>query len=62
MAIAPVSAASATAPNWLKEAQESIAASQSPGGLLGALQDARGDPGSLKAFLAKSQNNSNTWP
>ena len=59
MAITPVNAASATASNWLKEAQESIAASQSPGGLLGALQDARGNPGSLKTFLAKGQNNSN---
>jgi hypothetical protein len=57
MAIASVSAASATAPNWLKEAQESLAASQTPGGLLGTLQDARYGS-SIKTFLAKSQNNS----
>lgn len=57
MAIAPVSAASATAPNWLKEAQESLAASQTPGGMMGALQDARYSSGSIKTFLAKSQNN-----
>ncbi len=56
MAIAPVSAASATAPNWLKEAQESLVASQTPGGMMGALQDARYSSGSIKTFLAKSQN------
>jgi hypothetical protein len=57
MAIASVNAASSTAPNWLKEAQQSIAASQSPGGLLGTLQDAATpNPGSLRSFLAKSQN------
>jgi hypothetical protein len=57
MAIAPISAASATAPNWLKEAQESLAAAETPGGMMGALQDARSGS-SIKAFLAKSQNNS----
>jgi hypothetical protein len=57
MAIASVNAASATAPNWLKEAQESIAASQAPGGLMGMLQDARFGASSIKTFLAKSQNN-----
>jgi hypothetical protein len=46
--------ASSTAPNWLKEAQESIAASENPGGLLGTLQDAR-YPASIKNFLTKSQ-------
>lgn len=56
MALAPINAASSTAPNWLKEAQENIAASANPGGLLGTLQDATQDPGSLKSFLAKSQN------
>jgi len=57
MKIAALSAASATAPNWLKEAQESIAASQAPGGMMGALQDARSGSYSIKTFLAKSQNN-----
>jgi hypothetical protein len=56
MAISSVNAASATSPNWLKEAQESIAASQAPGGMMGALQDARFDNNSIKTFLAKSQN------
>lgn len=57
MAIAPVSIASATAPNWLKEAQSSLAASETPGGMMGALQDARANnPASIKTFLAKSQN------
>ena len=57
MAIANVSAASSTAPNWLKEAQDAIAASASPGGMMGALQDARsGADGSVRTFLAKSQN------
>jgi hypothetical protein len=56
MAIASVNAASSTATNWLKEAQENIAASANPGGLLGTLQDATQNPGSLKSFLAKSQN------
>ena len=52
-AVSPI--ASSTASNWLKEAQDSIAASESPGGLLGTLQDAR-YPASIKNFLAKSQN------
>jgi hypothetical protein len=56
MRIAAFNAASATAPNWLKEAQESIAASEAPGGLMGALQDSRAGY-SIKTFLAKSQNN-----
>lgn len=56
MAISSVNAASATAPNWLKEAQESLVASQSPGGMMGALQDSRYGSGSIKTFLAKSQN------
>lgn len=55
MALSPINAASATSPNWLKEAQESIAAAASPGGLMGALQDARSGS-SVKSFLAKSQN------
>jgi len=35
MALAAVSAASSTSSNWLKEAQESLAASEQPGGMLG---------------------------
>jgi hypothetical protein len=58
MAIASVNAASATSPNWLKEAQDSLAAAESPGGMMGALQDARSGSSSIKAFLAKSQNTS----
>ena len=58
MAIAAVSAASSTSPNWLKEAQDSLAASEQPGGMMGALQDARSGSASIKTFLAKSQNNS----
>lgn len=60
MAIASVNAASSTGANWLKEAQASIAASASPGGLLGTLQDARSDPSSLKTFLARSTNATNS--
>src|ERR1051325_10651214 len=56
MAIASVNAASSTSTNWLKEAQQSIADSESPGGMLGALQDARSGSASIKTFLAKSQN------
>ena len=52
MAISPI--ASSTAPNWLKEAQESIAATENPGGLMGMLQDSR-YPASIKNFLSKSQ-------
>ena len=60
MAIAPVNLASSTAPNWLKEAQESLLLSANPGGLLGALQGAaKSQPGSLKAFLANSQTTAN---
>ena len=62
MAIAPINIASATGTNWLKEAQQSIAASASPGGLLGSLQDATAaNPGSIRTFLAKSQNNMNAF-
>jgi hypothetical protein len=57
MAIANVSAASSTSSNWLKEAQESLALSETPGGMMGALQDARFGSSSIKTFLAKSQNN-----
>jgi hypothetical protein len=55
MAIAPISIASATAPNWLKEAQQSLAAAANPGGLMGALQNSRNANGSVKSFLATSQ-------
>ena len=54
--IAPINIASSTATNWLKEAQESLVAAENPGGLMGALQDARYASGSIKTFLAKSQN------
>jgi hypothetical protein len=57
MVIANVSAASSTSSNWLKEAQDALAASETPGGMMGALQDARTVSGSNKTFLAKSQNN-----
>jgi hypothetical protein len=54
MAITAVNLASSTAPNWLKEAQEAMVAAANPGGLIGALANAR-DPGSLKSFLANSE-------
>jgi hypothetical protein len=57
MAIAAVNAASSTASNWLKEAQDALAASETPGGMMGALQDARSGSSSIRTFLAKSQNN-----
>src|SRR6187200_487658 len=58
MAITAINIASATGTNWLKEAQQAIADAASPGGLLGSLQDATAaNPGSIKTFLAKSQNN-----
>src|SRR5690348_18130435 len=61
MAIASINAASSTSSNWLKEAQEAIAASASSGGMLGTLQNAaRSDPGSLKTFLARSQDTANS--
>jgi len=56
MAIAPVNIASSTASNWLKEAQDSLAAAETPGGMMGALQDARSGSASIQTFLAKSQN------
>jgi hypothetical protein len=57
MAIAAVNAASSTSSNWLKEAQDALVAAETPGGMMGALQDARAsNPGSIKTFLAKSQN------
>lgn len=56
MAIASINAASSTSNNWLKEAQDSLVASETPGGMMGALQDSRSNPASIKSFLAKSQN------
>jgi hypothetical protein len=56
MAIAAVNAASSTASNWLKEAQDALAASETPGGMMGALQASRSGY-SIGTFLAKSQNN-----
>src|ERR1700760_3891895 len=58
MAIASINIASSTSSNWLKEAQDSLAASESPGGMMGALQDSRSGY-SLKSFLTKSQNTAN---
>jgi hypothetical protein len=54
--IPSINIASSTAPNWLHEAQEALILSANPGGMMGALQNSK-DPGSLKSFLAKSQNN-----
>jgi hypothetical protein len=54
--IPSINIASSTAPNWLQEAQESLVLSANSGGMMGALQNAK-NPGSLKSFLAKSQNN-----
>lgn len=56
MSIASVNAASSTSTNWLKEAQQSLLAAENPAGLLGALNDARSANGSIKSFLAQSQN------
>jgi hypothetical protein len=64
MAITAINIASATAPNWLKEAQESLAAAENAGGLMGSLQAAAapgGGDGSIKTFLANSQNNANSF-
>ena len=61
MAVTPVNLASSTAPNWLKEAQESLAAAAHPGGLLGTLQGAaKNKLGTIKTFLANSQNTEST--
>jgi hypothetical protein len=55
MAISPINIASSTADNWLKEAQQSLAAAENPGGLLGALQNSKDNTGSIKNYLAGSQ-------
>jgi hypothetical protein len=55
MAIAPINITSATAGNWLKEAQESLIAAENAGGLLGTLQHSKDNNGSIKSFLANSQ-------
>lgn len=55
-ALASVSIASTTSPNWLAEAQVQIQQSMRPDGMLGALQAAK-SPGSLKSFLRNSQSN-----
>jgi hypothetical protein len=51
------SIASSTGSNWLDEAQTAIQASESSGGILGALQSSSQDnkPGSIASFLAQSQ-------
>ncbi len=54
-AYSPIS--SATAPNWLNEAESAILAQASQGGLLGALQNSK-DPGSLSSFFRNMQNGS----
>jgi hypothetical protein len=60
MAVSSINIASSTATNWLKEAQESLAAAANPGGLLGTLQGAAtSKPGSLKQFFVNSQNAAN---
>jgi hypothetical protein len=53
--IASLNIASSTASNWLKEAQESLISAANPGGLLGALQAAGKNNGSVKSFLSNSQ-------
>jgi hypothetical protein len=53
--IASLNIASGTSPNWLKEAQESLVAAAEPGGMMGALQNAGKNTGSIKSFLANSQ-------
>jgi hypothetical protein len=58
-AIANVNLASSTAPNWLKEAQESLLNAANPGGMMGALQNSKYKPGTIKSFLVNSQNNAN---
>jgi len=60
-AIAPINIASATASNWLKEAQTALIAAASPGGLMGALQNARHADGSIKNFLSNSQSMANNF-
>jgi hypothetical protein len=61
-AIASINIASATASNWLAEAQSALIASQNAGGLMGTLQAATGGAdGSIKTFLANSQNNANAF-
>jgi hypothetical protein len=57
-AIPPISIASSTASNWLKEAQDALAAPS--GGLLGALQSAKGADGSIKSYLAGVSNTANS--
>jgi hypothetical protein len=52
--------ASSTSSNWLSEAQSAIQASESSGGMMGALQTASGSKnssGSISSFLAESQAN-----
>jgi hypothetical protein len=54
-AIGSLNISSSTATNWLKEAQEYLLAAENPGGMMGALQNSKYAPGSLKAFLVNGQ-------
>ena len=61
-AIPSLSIASSTSSNWLSEAQSAIQASDSSGGIMGALQTATtGADGSIKSFLATSQSNADAF-
>jgi hypothetical protein len=55
------SISSATASNWLKEAQAAIASSESPSGMLGALQNSAHSPGSISSFLNNTASASNAF-
>lgn len=53
--------ASATAPNWLAEAQTAIVTSSYQGGMLGALQNSKQAPGSISSFLNNTVSNSSSF-
>lgn len=54
----PLPIASATAPNWLNEAESAILAQANQGGMLGTLQNSGRDLGSLASFFRYMQNGS----
>ena len=58
--IASINIASSTGANWLKEAQDSLAAASSTGGMMGALANSKYSLSGSKNFLANSANVANS--
>ena len=59
--IAPITIASATAPNWLAEAQGAIMAAENQSGMLGALENSKHGIGTIQSFLNNTLHNAEAF-